>query len=386
MAYAPALWNGFVWDDQALILRDPLIRSWRLIGEGFTHFLFTDASASDFYRPLQRPSYTFDYAVFFLAPAGYHLVSILWHAAAAVALFFFAEEFLARFDLEPARRLPVAFLVAFVWLWHPVQNAAVIYVAGRADSMAAAFGFLALYLGLRMRGANGTEKWALGLGAGFCFLASALSKEIGLIFFLVWLIIVLAQRPRAALIRQRRHRRRSARRLPEFAPPGGTLSCAGASPAPLLVRPIVSARAVAEYAGLLSFPRLCTWNGMSRHTQTVSSASLNAASMRELQTFLGLLLIAAVVFALWRSRRHPAIFLPLLLAVVMLFADQRIDHAQRHGRRALALLPSAFLFLAATAALESFGWIAGKISVQGGACRPDDLVAFAARAYFRARL
>ena len=200
LAYAPALRNGFVWDDQALILRDPLIRSWRLIGEGFQHFLFTDAAASDFYRPLQRLSYTFDYAAFFLAPAGYHLVSILWHAAAAVALFFFAEEFLALFNLEPARRFRVAFLAALVWLWHPVQSAAVIYVAGRADPMAAAFGFLALYLGLRMRRASGYQKWAFGLGAAFCFLGSALSKELGLVFLLVWLIIVLAQRPRAALL------------------------------------------------------------------------------------------------------------------------------------------------------------------------------------------
>ena len=42
--YAPSLRNGFVWDDTALILRDPLIRSWRLIPEGFQHFLFTDAA------------------------------------------------------------------------------------------------------------------------------------------------------------------------------------------------------------------------------------------------------------------------------------------------------------------------------------------------------
>ncbi|MEO7724246.1 MAG: hypothetical protein ABIU29_06100 [Chthoniobacterales bacterium] len=88
--------NGFVSDDHALILRDPLIRSWQLIGEGFAHFLFPDAANSDFYRPLQRFSYTLDYAGFFISPQGYHLVSLLWHAAAAVALFFFAEEFLAR--------------------------------------------------------------------------------------------------------------------------------------------------------------------------------------------------------------------------------------------------------------------------------------------------
>ena len=103
-AYAPALRNGFVWDDQALILRDPLIRSWQLIDEGFAHFLFTDAAASDFYRPLQRATYKLDYAAFFLSPMGYHLVSLLWHAAAAVALFYFAEEFLATCRMEPARR------------------------------------------------------------------------------------------------------------------------------------------------------------------------------------------------------------------------------------------------------------------------------------------
>ena len=57
-SYAPAVRNGFVWDDTALILRDPLIRSWRLIPEGFQHFLFTDATASDFYRPIQRLTYT----------------------------------------------------------------------------------------------------------------------------------------------------------------------------------------------------------------------------------------------------------------------------------------------------------------------------------------
>lgn len=69
--YAPALRAGFVWDDRALVLADPLIRSWRLLWEGFQHFLFTDAGGSDFYRPLQRLSYLVDYAAFVFSPAGY---------------------------------------------------------------------------------------------------------------------------------------------------------------------------------------------------------------------------------------------------------------------------------------------------------------------------
>src|ERR1700733_6383784 len=79
--YGPALHNGFVWDDTALVLRDPLIRSWRLIPEGFRHFLFLDATASNFYRPIQRLSFVFHYQVYgFAQPWGWHLTSILIHA------------------------------------------------------------------------------------------------------------------------------------------------------------------------------------------------------------------------------------------------------------------------------------------------------------------
>jgi hypothetical protein len=35
LVYWPAQRNEFVWDDTALVQRDPLIRSWRLIPEGF---------------------------------------------------------------------------------------------------------------------------------------------------------------------------------------------------------------------------------------------------------------------------------------------------------------------------------------------------------------
>src|ERR1041385_5929717 len=315
--YAPALRNGFVWDDQARILRDPFIRSWRLIGAGFQHFLFTDAAASDFYRPLQRLSYTFDYAAFFLSPAGYHLGSILWHGAAAVALFFFAQEFLALCKVEPVHRMRIAFLAALVWLLHPVQSAAVIYIAGRADPLAAAFGFLALLLALRMRRATGYEQWAYALGAGVCFLGSALSKEMGLIFLLVWLTIVIALRPRRALFKTAGifaavliaylSLRLSAEHQPAPAPP----------PMPILVRPILTARAVAEYAGLLVFPlHLHMERDVATHPFGFANASLNAASWRELQTLAGLILIVAFGYALWRARGRPMIFLPLSLALV----------------------------------------------------------------------
>ncbi|HEY3663528.1 MAG TPA: tetratricopeptide repeat protein [Chthoniobacterales bacterium] len=360
-AYAPALRNGFVWDDQALILRDPLIRSWQLIGEGFTHFLFTDAASSDFYRPLQRLSYTLDYAAFFNSPIGYHLVSLLWHAAAAVALFFLAEEFLARWGMESRRRSWAAFGTALVWALHPVQSAAVVYISGRADPLAAAFGFLGLYLGLRMLRAEGNQRWSFGIGAGVSFLASALSKEMGLIFLLVWLVIVLTQRPRQLLLGATCLIAGVLFAYLSLRFPAEHLPAPAAPPAPLLVRPILASRAVAEYGGLLVLPwRLHMEREVETRPSGMSPESMAAASGRELQTLLGLVLIAGAAVLIWRVRRHTAIFLPLLFAILCYLPISGLITLNATVAEHWLYLPSAFLFLGAAAGLASSGWMTEK--------------------------
>ncbi len=356
-AYLPALGNDFVWDDQALILRDPLIRSWQLVGEGFAHFLFTDAAASDFYRPLQRLSYTFDYAVFFNAPWGYHLVSILWHAAAAVALFYFGVEFFGRCTFSRAQARTTSFLGALVWALHPVQSAAVVYVSGRADPLAAAFGFLGLYLALRMERADGNARWGFGLTAGLAFLASALSKEMGLLFLLVLLVIFLVRPRRAswlgatALIGAVLLAYVSLRLPAEhWPPPPGPVR-------PLLVRPILGSRALAEYTGVLLFPwRLHMERDVETHPHGANGASMNAAAGRELQTLLGLALLAGAAFALWRSRRVPALFLPLLLAAICYLPISGLFALNATVAEHWLYLPSAFLFLAGAAFFEATAW------------------------------
>ncbi len=148
-SYAPAVRDGFVWDDHALVLRDPLIRSWRLIPEGFQHFLFTDATPSDFYRPIQRLTYTLEYCAFAFRPSVFHLTSIFCHIAAAIAFFFFADELLRLFGTSEQKRKIATFFATLLWAIHPIQSGAVIYISGRADPLAAAFGFAGLYCGIR---------------------------------------------------------------------------------------------------------------------------------------------------------------------------------------------------------------------------------------------
>jgi len=347
--YAPAARNGFVWDDTALILRDPLIRSWRLIPEGFNHFLFVDATASDFYRPIQRLSYTIDYAPFAFRPGPYHITSLLWHSLAAIALLFFAEEFLLSFGTERRRCRLIALGAALVWAIHPVQSAAVVYISGLADPLGAAFGFFGLFLLVRAARSLGSLKLLLFIGSGVALLLSTLSKESGLIFPLISVLFFLLQKNWADVWKT----------LAVTAFIGAIYFSlrAGAEhnpapsltpPPPLLVRPIIVARAVAEYAGLILFPMNLH---MDRDVETQPSgfneASLAHAAWRELQTLAGLILIAAFFYWLLRARkRNRAVFVFLLFALITYLPISGIVALNATAAEHWIYLPSAFLFLA----------------------------------------
>ncbi|MEP7014682.1 MAG: tetratricopeptide repeat protein [Verrucomicrobiota bacterium] len=357
LSYAPAAQDGFVWDDTALILRDPLIRSWLLIPEGFNHFAFTDATASDFYRPIQRLVYTFEYAAFALNPAPYHLVSILCHAGAAVALFIFAEELLLLFGMEPKKRRLIALASALVWAIHPVHSAAVVYISGRADPLAAAFGFLGLYFVLRSSQATPKNGLFFLIVATVAFFLSALSKESGLIFPLLAIALLALRKDWPGMLKTLGIAVFVAivylsLRLPaEHIPPP-----VSHSPAPALVRPIIVVRAVAEYAGLILLPlNLHMDRGVETHPSGFSNASLNVTAMRELQTLLGIVLIAGLIYWMVRARRrNPKVFACLMLAVISYLPVSGIVALNASVAEHWLYIPTTFLFLAAAISLTDF--------------------------------
>ena len=349
-AYAPAARNGFVWDDTALVLRDPLIRSWRLIPEGFNHFLFVDATASDFYRPVQRLTYAFDYAAFSFTPAAYHITNILLHAGAAVALFFFAEEFLRTCGVPSARRRWIPALAALAWAVHPVHTAAVVYISGRADPLAALFGFLGCYLILRSRAAAPRPALLWSLGGGIAFLLSALSKESGLIFPVLALVIlallgdkkaVLKAMAAAAFVATSYFSLRQAAEHHPSPPPSHAAS--------LATRPIRVARAFAEYAGLIVLPVHLHMDREveARPTESMQT-SMNRFAAREMQTLLGVLLIGATLYWGIRARRHhPPVFNLLVLAGLTYLPISGIVALNAAVAEHWIYVPTAFLFLAA---------------------------------------
>ncbi len=350
--YWPALRNGFVWDDTALCLRDPLIRSWTLIPEGFRHFLFLDATASNFYRPLQRLTFTADYQLYsFAHPWGWHLTSIAIHAAAAVALFFLLAKLSG---LRPAKAVSIelrerlALGVAVLWAIHPLHTSAVTYIAGRADPLAALCGFSGLALGL-VSLENGRRQRLAALGAAACFLGALLAKESGVAALLIWFVILAWRRVgrgvfgkwltlTAAVLGIYGALRFNAEKTPPPPPPV----------TPVAIRPILAARAVAEYAGLLIAPvSLHMERDVSTRPQESVDATLRHARRHEYQTLLGVLLIIGGA-AWWRRAAgiDPHIPLALGAGLIAYLPVSNLFSLNATVAEHWLYVPSAFLFLA----------------------------------------
>ena len=88
LAYSNSLTNPFIWDDNALVVKNTLIRSGQNLGASFTSNLYLGTnSASNFYRPLQTISYIFDYHFWQLDSFGYHLTNIILQIGVSFLVF-----------------------------------------------------------------------------------------------------------------------------------------------------------------------------------------------------------------------------------------------------------------------------------------------------------
>jgi len=145
-AYHNSLGGPFVFDDVPAILENPSIRQLWPLGPVLAPALVGGLTVSG--RPLVNLSLALNHTLGGEAVVGYHLVNLIIHALAGLALFGVVRRTWARF--QPAEALPAAFCVALLWLLHPLQTAAVTYIVQRAESLVALCYLLTLYGFIRM--------------------------------------------------------------------------------------------------------------------------------------------------------------------------------------------------------------------------------------------
>jgi tetratricopeptide (TPR) repeat protein len=133
LAYWPAIGNGFVWDDDQYVFRNPTLTE-----PGGLRRIWLDPQATPQYYPLTFSSFYVEHRLWGFQPAGYHLDNVLLHAANAVL-----------FGLI-LRRLgvPGGWLAAALFALHPVHVESVAWVTERKNTLSGllALGALGAYL------------------------------------------------------------------------------------------------------------------------------------------------------------------------------------------------------------------------------------------------
>ena len=190
----PALPGQLIWDDQFLARDSPFIKSPLLILESFRHYLFPDSSSAH-YRPIQTLSFIFDYFFWNSNTFGFHLTNIVLHAGTGILLYFLLRHLFAAFrgqsgaPTSPGATSVAAFFCAMLWSVHPVHSAAIDYISGRADSLAAFFACGAWLLFIAARKSIGRRKRLVFLAFAACSALLALcSRETAGLWLLIFLL------------------------------------------------------------------------------------------------------------------------------------------------------------------------------------------------------
>lgn len=197
LAFLPALRGEFLnWDDHFLFTENP---NYRGLGIPQLKWMFTHALLAH-YQPLTWMTLGLDYCIWGMNPLGYHLTSILWHAANAVLLFFLSRRILQlaqcrALDPEAAdaqnttrRLMQGAALASLVFAVHPLRVESVAWITERRDVVS--LFFLLACTSAYLRYASNRENRALWYTAALGFyIASMLAKVWGLTWPLVLLVL-----------------------------------------------------------------------------------------------------------------------------------------------------------------------------------------------------
>jgi protein O-mannosyl-transferase len=187
-AFYPALQNKFVnWDDYKNIVENPHYR-----GLGWTNirWMFTTFHMGP-YQPLSWLTLALDYVVWGMNPFGYHLTSLMLHAATAVAFFFLARELLSISTGSGEKQVAVwigAAVSALVFALHPLRVESVAWTTERRDVLSGLFYTLTILVYLhawkrdKLLGGWYWVAWVL-------FLCAILSKSIAVTLPVVLLLL-----------------------------------------------------------------------------------------------------------------------------------------------------------------------------------------------------
>lgn len=320
-ASANTLVNGFVYDDNANILRNPWIRDLALLGRAFESHVaaFDPNTNTSFYRPFMHVINAASYALFGFRALGFHAVNLAFHAAVSLCVFVLLRRCCGRMSSStrnlprPALRQGTGALIgAVLFAVHPIHTEPVAWLAGITDLSYTLFVLLSLLAAT----SPGTSRATRLVVAPALFFISMLCKEPAVVLLPV-LGVAIATR---ADLADSSRRRTALVQLSTFLAAG-------------VLYFVLRARALGGFAGSDRRVEASAWEGIATGIALLGEylrkliIPTNLSPMHDFQLvnswidqrlWVGIVALAVIAAGAVRFARNPEVMLGLSLLVLPL--------------------------------------------------------------------
>jgi Tfp pilus assembly protein PilF len=172
LPYLNILFNGFVYDDDNQVLKNPYVRSFQYVKEIFTTNVWSFrgvGSITNYYRPMMTLGYLFCYRLFGMRACGFHLVSLLLHSIIVCFVFVLTERL-------TGDRVG-AFVAGAFFALHPIHTESVAWIAAVTDLELTFFYLITFGIFLAVARPGGGRSQRLLPPMVAVFILALLSKE-----------------------------------------------------------------------------------------------------------------------------------------------------------------------------------------------------------------
>ena len=168
-AYGNSLGNGYAYDDNEIVLRNPAVTEGDFSAALGGPYWPQAADGGGLYRPVTILSFTAEWAAFGDSPLAFHAGNVVFHAIVTVLVFALVGTFVG---------LPGGVVGGLLFAVHPVHTEAVANIVGRGEIYAAMFYLAACLLYLRGAAWGAAGRGARLAGIAGLYLLGLGSKEI----------------------------------------------------------------------------------------------------------------------------------------------------------------------------------------------------------------
>lgn len=175
-----SLFNGFVWDDEEQVLNNVLVHSFSNFFQFFSSSTFNTGGTGSlgglYYKPLMTTFFSLIYTIFGPNPFFFHLFQVSLHIVNSIFVFL-----VFTLLFRSSNKYILSFILALIFLIHPINAEAVVYISDLQDILFFFFGIIALWRIIKYKLVNFKE-YLIVSGLLLC---SLLSKETGVLFYFI---------------------------------------------------------------------------------------------------------------------------------------------------------------------------------------------------------